>query len=370
MEDRAAGIIQGIEDTWERLTIKDDFVFCKAMLDEDLCREVLEAILHIHIERLEYLGQQEPIDLTPQTKGIRLDVYVRDDQGTVFNVEMQAVNTRELPQRARYYQSLMTLHQLERGLPYRDLRGAYVIFVCDFDLFGKGRRVYSFQNRCDEDGALALGDGARTVFLSAASPTDKAAGDRVNEFLDYVASGNVRGELSSHLDKAVEHVLDNTEWRLEYMMLAVRDQLNVDKGREIGLQLGIEQGKAAGLAEGIEQGKAEGLAQGIEQGKATGLAEGIEQGKAAGLAQGIERGKAAGLAEGIEQGKAEGLAEGIEQGKAAGLAEGIEQGKAAGEDRFARLVGALLTAGRAEDAARSASDAALRGRLYEELGIS
>ena len=43
--------------TWEELTITDDFMFCKVMSDPALCKELLEILLHIEIERLEF---QEP----------------------------------------------------------------------------------------------------------------------------------------------------------------------------------------------------------------------------------------------------------------------------------------------------------------------
>ena len=346
MGDETAELLGGIEREWERLTIANDFVFGKVMLDEGLCAEVLEAILGVPVERVEYVGREEVLDASPEGRGVRLDVYVRDGAGTVYNVEMQTTNTRELPRRSRYYQAMMTFDQIGRGEPYRSLRDAYVIFICGFDLFGRGRRVYSFENRCVGDEGLALGDGAHILFLSASSPTQPGEGPRLNELLDYVASGEVTGELSSKLDAAVERVLDNRSWRLEYMMLAVRDQLNIDKGVEMGRKIGLELG--------LEQGKAEGLA--------AGRAEGIEQGKAEGLA--------AGRAEGLEQGKAEGLAAGRAEGLEQGKAEGLAAGRAEGERRLSALVSQLVAEGRVEDVARATSDAEALGRLYEEFGMA
>lgn len=134
--------IQAIDAGWSCLTIKNDFVFCKAMLNSELCRDVLEVILQVPIERVEYVGRQETLDTEPEDKGVRLDVYVRDGEGTVYNVEMQSSNTYELPQRTRYYQALMALDQIDRGERYNRLRDSYVIFICDFDPFGDGQRVY------------------------------------------------------------------------------------------------------------------------------------------------------------------------------------------------------------------------------------
>lgn len=49
--------IQDIDAGWDDLTIINDFVFCKTMLNPELCKDVLEAILQVPIERIEYVGR-------------------------------------------------------------------------------------------------------------------------------------------------------------------------------------------------------------------------------------------------------------------------------------------------------------------------
>lgn len=88
MEQEAEQILQDLTKQWESLTITNDFVFGKVMLDEELCREVLEAILAVPIERIEYVGREDDLDETPAGKSVRLDVHVRDGEGTVYNVEI------------------------------------------------------------------------------------------------------------------------------------------------------------------------------------------------------------------------------------------------------------------------------------------
>ena len=44
-----------IDRTWKSLTISNDFVFCKAMLDPDLCKEVVEAVLGIEVDHVEHV---------------------------------------------------------------------------------------------------------------------------------------------------------------------------------------------------------------------------------------------------------------------------------------------------------------------------
>jgi predicted transposase/invertase (TIGR01784 family) len=243
---KTQGAAQAAEGRWERLTIANDFVFCKVMSNPDLCREVLEAVLGVRIERIEYVHDQETVAMTPESKGVRLDVYVRDGGGAAYDVEMQAYDTRELPQRARYYHALMALGQLRRGQTYRSLRDSYAIFVCKFDPFGRGRGVYRFRNLCEGEPGLPLGDGAETVFLAATGGGANDAGGRVGELLDYVATGRVAGSLSARLDAEVEKVLGNEDWRAEYMFLWMRDELNYERGRDEGREQGLEQGRLEG----------------------------------------------------------------------------------------------------------------------------
>ena len=74
---------------------------------------------------------------------MRLDVYVRDDKNTVYDIEMQVVNTGELPKRTRFYQSMLDLQLLDKGQTYKRLKPSYIIFICLFDTFGKGRHIYT-----------------------------------------------------------------------------------------------------------------------------------------------------------------------------------------------------------------------------------
>ena len=60
------------------------------MRDPKYCKLFLETILGIKIRKLEYPESQKTIDLSAGAKGVRLDVYVEDENNTVFDMEMQA----------------------------------------------------------------------------------------------------------------------------------------------------------------------------------------------------------------------------------------------------------------------------------------
>ena len=101
-------IEQKLSDEYEKLTIQSDFVFGKVMQDKELALRLLQRIFpDITIERVEVVETQRSEDVTYDSRGIRLDVYIKSVDGTAFTVEMQVRDTKELPQRNRYYQSTM-----------------------------------------------------------------------------------------------------------------------------------------------------------------------------------------------------------------------------------------------------------------------
>ena len=83
-----------MEKRMEDLNLEDDFLFSRVMCDEEICRCVLEKILNISIRKIVLPEQQKTIDLLPDSKGVRLDIYVNDDIGTIYNCEMQRGITR------------------------------------------------------------------------------------------------------------------------------------------------------------------------------------------------------------------------------------------------------------------------------------
>lgn len=216
---------------WEDLSLANDFIFGKVMLNQKLCKQLLETILNIRIDRIEYPEEQKAIRMAADAKGVRLDVYVADGQNTVYNIEMQAGDTKELPKRSRYYQGMVDLNLIERGQHYKDLNKCFVIFVCTFDPFDKGRHIYTFENRCAEDLSLIMGDEATKVFLNSAGTMDDV-GPELKTFLGYLANGVVADEFTKALDDEVGAVKNNEEWRREYMTLLMRDQQNVEIGEK------------------------------------------------------------------------------------------------------------------------------------------
>ncbi|MEH2957408.1 Rpn family recombination-promoting nuclease/putative transposase [Candidatus Merdisoma sp. JLR.KK006] len=104
------GNVEIKQKNWEELGISNDFLFGKVMQNPELCKELLQRILpDLNIERIEYPELQKNINVDMDAHSVRLDVYVKDDKETVYDIEMQVSDTKELPKRSRYYQGMIDL---------------------------------------------------------------------------------------------------------------------------------------------------------------------------------------------------------------------------------------------------------------------
>ena len=174
-----------IHQTFQSLSLSDDFLFGKVMGDPEVCRVTLENILGVPISKIGVPAVEHVIDLLHDKKSVRLDVYVADEKGDVYNCEMQTGKERDLPHRARYYHGCMDLDILLKGQKYDALAKSFVIFICTFDPFNEGRYVYTFRNICDEAPGLAMDDGSYTIFLNTRGAVGDVS-DAMKEFLAYV----------------------------------------------------------------------------------------------------------------------------------------------------------------------------------------
>ena len=202
----------------EELSITDDFMFGAVMRDPRRCKPLLELILGIKIYHIEYPELQKAISERYDSKSIRLDVYVEDDTGTVYDIEIQTTNKKHLPRRVRYYQGLIDLNILEKGEDYRALRKSYVIFIATYDPFGKGRYVYTFENRCREDLELPLGDDAVKIVLNTKGAVGEISED-LKDLLQFMDGMEPGSDYTRDLKKAVEEVRLDEKWRREYMVM-------------------------------------------------------------------------------------------------------------------------------------------------------
>lgn len=233
---------------WEELKFTDDYMFCKIMKDEGICKAVVETILNIKIKQIEYIVDQEELRVSPEAKYVKLDIRL-EDEDKIINVELQNMNHQGLAKRARYYQSVSDVEATQKGTFYKDLKDSYVIFICNFDPFVKGLPYYEFENIClAYNPAIRLEDGTKKVFLNVTAKDLSKLDFNLQSLYHYIRDEKVESNLTNTIAQKLSLTKSEIEERKEYMTYT----LKLMDYKELGYKEGIKEGIEKGIQEGIE----------------------------------------------------------------------------------------------------------------------
>lgn len=217
------------------LTMKDDFLFGVIMTDETIAKMFLENLLETKISSIT-VESQKIYDESYDHKGVRLDIHIKDDAGTIYDIEMQQNENDNIPQRMRYYHGKIDTAQLAKGsnIKYNGLHKTYVIFICDFDIYNYGRCCYKFSNTSVlPDGTLIdFNDGSYSIILCIGGIG--GVNNEIQSFMDYINCSDKISEktesiLVKEVHKRISEVKSNKELEGKYMDWADKmEQLNIE----------------------------------------------------------------------------------------------------------------------------------------------
>lgn len=228
----------------KELTLLDRFLFDEVLEDREAYEAVLEIILGRNVRLKESPQSEKEVRTLPSYRGIRMDVWGRDMEDTVYNSEMQKKDTKNLPKRSRYYQAALDCGLMEPGsVDFNKLNDACLITIAPFDLFGLDRCLYTFRMRCDEEPDLSLNDGAVRIFLYTRGGKNDGVSQELLDFLNYVESTDERIISESRsprlkcLHQRVTAVKNSESSEVRYMQLWEEKALERMEGIGEGEQL-------------------------------------------------------------------------------------------------------------------------------------
>ena len=213
----------------DELTFTDDGMFQAVMHDPEICTEVIERLLNIQVNHIDYPELEKTIAPYYSSKGIRLDVYIKDSD-KVIDVEIQNYRMSAPGKRTRYYQSMVDIDSLMKGQDYSELKESYILFICKEDPFKDqtnnyyGLPCYTFKNICQENISVNLDDKTVKVLYNA-SAYKKETNKRVRDFLKFVYT-NETGEddFSNRLAATVKNLIENDKFRNDYLAMNLHDR--------------------------------------------------------------------------------------------------------------------------------------------------
>lgn len=223
------------------LNLTNRFLFDEVLEDRETYQDVLSIIFGREISLLDQPQTEKELRVSPLLRSIRMDVFVMSEEQSIYNTKMQDTRKTDLAKRSRYYQSLIDTGLLEPGIPnYNLLNQSYVIMIMTFDLFGYGKYVYTFENRCKEVPGCSLGDGAAKIFLNTKGKNIDEVSEELIEFLDYVehstaeTANKVKSARVKRMHERVCRVKLNEEVGVKYMQAWEEKYYEREEGREEG----------------------------------------------------------------------------------------------------------------------------------------
>ena len=237
-----------MEKDFDELTIADDYMFYRVMEDTEICKTLLNRVLQGKVETISEIELQKTIDDAGRAKGVRFDVWAKDCNGRIYDIEMQAIDKKDLAKRIRYYQAAIDVSILGKSKPYESLPDTFILFFCTFDYLEKALPVYTFKTMCSEDSRIELCDGVTKIIINSKA-AEHEKNEKLKVFLEYMNGKVSDDDFIQRLEQRIKEVKANEELRREYMLVNTIER----DARNDGWKAGIAQGKSLGLAEGSQQ---------------------------------------------------------------------------------------------------------------------
>lgn len=161
----------------------------------------------------------------PYGRGVRLDIFAKDNAGNAYHFEVERSKDRASVQRARFTGALVDGKLLRKGHPFEEIPDRYTIFITEEDLYGKGLPVYHAENTIKELDNQPLGDGSHIFFVNGAFRDDKTPiGKLMHDFACKKAD-----EILNPILRERVRILKETEGGREAVCQIIENRINEEK---------------------------------------------------------------------------------------------------------------------------------------------
>lgn len=150
----------------KKLVIMDDAMFEVMCEDPYFVEEMLQIIMENKKIRIKYdsiVAQKSIKSLTGRS--VRLDAYVEGCEDYVFNIEIQKADNCNHIKRVRYNASMITVTNSEPGDEFEHVQNLCVIYISNFDMFGKGLTTYHVRDTILETGDV-VENGLSEIYVN------------------------------------------------------------------------------------------------------------------------------------------------------------------------------------------------------------
>ena len=116
-------------------------------------------------------------------RNLKLDVYAKDKDGKVYDIEIQRDSSGAIPKRARYHSSAIDATYLNKGDDFDALPESYVIFFTEKDIMKENEPLYTIDRIIGQTGK-AFNDGTHIIYVNGQyKDVHTALGKLIHDFI-------------------------------------------------------------------------------------------------------------------------------------------------------------------------------------------
>ena len=187
---------------------------------------------------------EKTITLDTDKKGVRFDIHAIDEEGTIYDIEMEN-NGKHLKSRLRYYQSMMNINMLTKGNIYNEMKATKIIVVCSFDPYNEARYVSQVDKVYRHNPELLFNDGEEIILLNSKGTIGDIP-EELKEFFmlingEYDAE-SLKTAFAKNVYKKMIEVLKSKKYEEATMWLQAELMESKMEGLEAGILVGTSKG--------------------------------------------------------------------------------------------------------------------------------
>lgn len=238
----------------------EDQVFGEIISDKKICKYIFETILSFKIKEIYYPEKQKEVKDPKhrERKDVRFDILVEDYEHNPYDVEAQTTDKKDLGWRMRYYAAKIDQrYTLEKGKTYRNIKKAYLIFLCNFDPEGEGRIKYTYHTYEDHNKSKQFQDGLEKIIINGKGIPNGESADQVG-LVNLINDRPVHlNAIFDEIQTRIKDMNEDPEWRdkmIDYeTRMLEKEQEAEEKGMQKGMQQGMQRGIASATVSGIKK---------------------------------------------------------------------------------------------------------------------
>jgi len=213
--------------------IDDDFMRCIFKDNLPLVQKVLRVILDKPDLNLVKAETQVDMKRMLGARSICLDAVGEDEEGKIYDLEIQRDDKGAEPHRARYHLSVMDVENLDADEQFDTLPDTYVIFITENDIYEEGLPMYPIE-RMNVLLDKPFADGEHILYVNGAYRGDDDIGKLMHDF----SCANPDEMIDSDMAEVTRYYKESEKGVAT--MCRVFDELREETRREMRMNIAME----------------------------------------------------------------------------------------------------------------------------------